>query len=76
MPEETAQAGLDVKAKFIMPIHWGAFKMAMHPWTDPVERLMVKASSLKIPVLVPRIGEFVLLHEKEFQTNKWWTKFD
>ncbi len=76
MPEETAQAGLDVKAKFIMPIHWGAFKMAMHPWTDPVERLMTKASSLKIPVLVPRIGEFVILHEKEIQTNNWWTKFD
>jgi len=38
MPEETAQAGVDVKAKVIMPIHWGAFKLAMHPWVDPIER--------------------------------------
>ena len=27
-PEETAQAGIDVQAKAMMPIHWGAFKLA------------------------------------------------
>ena len=49
-PEETAQAGIDVKAKAIMPIHWGAFKLALHSWTDPIERVSRKAEELKTAV--------------------------
>jgi len=56
-PEETVQAGIDVKAKRIMPIHWGAFKLAMHSWTDPVERITKKAEELNMELLVPKIGE-------------------
>ncbi|MBT8315699.1 MAG: MBL fold metallo-hydrolase [Maribacter sp.] len=76
MPEETAQAGLDIKAKFIMPIHWGAFKLAMHTWTDPVERLITKASELNIPVIVPEIGQSIHLDHKNIQPSKWWIKYD
>ena len=64
MPEETAQAGIDIKAKFIMPIHWGAFKLAMHSWTDPIERVIKKAQSLDLPVIAPKIGEPIYLEEK------------
>jgi len=32
MPEEDAQAGLDVRAKKVMPIHWGAFKLVIDTW--------------------------------------------
>lgn len=35
MPEETIQAALDVKSKLVLPIHWGAFTLALHDWTDP-----------------------------------------
>ncbi|MDX5320600.1 MAG: MBL fold metallo-hydrolase, partial [Bacteroidota bacterium] len=34
MPEETAKAAQDVQAKSFMPIHWGAFTLAMHDWND------------------------------------------
>ena len=27
MPEQTVQAGLDVKAQMIVPIHWGSFTL-------------------------------------------------
>ena len=30
MPEKTAIAAKDVKAKVMMPIHWGCFTLAMH----------------------------------------------
>ena len=30
MPEQTVQAAIDLKGKFMMPIHWGAFTLAMH----------------------------------------------
>jgi L-ascorbate metabolism protein UlaG (beta-lactamase superfamily) len=74
MPEETAQAGLDIKAKKIMPIHWGAFKLAMHSWTEPVERVSIKAKELGLPVVVPKIGEPIYLTGK--YQDKWWEKFN
>jgi L-ascorbate metabolism protein UlaG (beta-lactamase superfamily) len=75
MPEESAQAGKDVRAKQIMPIHWGAFSLALHPWTDPVERILKKSQELNINVITPQIGEFITLdsHLSEFHT-KWWQK--
>ncbi len=71
-PEETAQAGLDVKAKKIMPIHWGAFKLAMHAWTDPIERLSKKAKELNIDIVAPRIGETVVLNNENIVNQVWW----
>lgn len=72
-PEETAQAGADVGAKAIMPIHWGAFKLALHDWTDPVQRVSQRAKELQIPVWTPKIGESVYMTSttaSEF--GKWW----
>ena len=39
MPEQTAQAHIDLKGNMLLPIHWGKFKLSLHPWTEPVERL-------------------------------------
>ncbi len=75
-PEETAQAGLDVKAKTIMPIHWGAFKLAMHPWTDPVERVTKKAKELDIAVITPKIGAPIFLQDQRLSGEKWWKSYD
>lgn len=75
MPEETAQASLDVKAKLMMPIHWGAFKLAMHPWTEPVERLSIKAKELGVELVTPKIGQPIYLDEKEIVLNEWWLNF-
>ena len=71
-PEETAQAGLDVQAKHIMPIHWGAFKLAMHSWKDPVERVFQKAKELNIPVITPKIGEPFFIKNFGVHDNNWW----
>ncbi|WP_239985758.1 MBL fold metallo-hydrolase [Arenibacter hampyeongensis] len=73
-PEETAQAGLDVRAKQIMPIHWGAFKLAMHPWTEPVERLSKKAKELNLDLITPRIGEPINIDKLNVRTSEWWKK--
>lgn len=72
-PEETAQAGLDIKAKRMMPIHWGAFKLASHSWTDPVERLSKKAKELKIDLVIPKIGESIEIELNDSEEiYPWW----
>lgn len=71
-PEETAQAGVDLSAKAIMPIHWGGFKLSMHSWTDPIERVKQKAVELGIPLVTPRIGESIPLHKLPAPNGVWW----
>ncbi len=72
-PEETAQAGLDIKAKKMMPIHWGAFKLASHSWTEPVERISKKAKELNVDLVIPKIGEIIEigLNDSE-EIYPWW----
>ncbi|RDV16885.1 MBL fold metallo-hydrolase [Pontibacter diazotrophicus] len=71
MPEQTVQAHIDLRGKLLMPIHWGAFTLAMHSWTDPIERATNKAAELRVPVTTPRIGEPVILQSKVPQQD-WW----
>ncbi|VAW19860.1 Outer membrane protein romA [hydrothermal vent metagenome] len=72
MPEETVQASIDLKSKLVLPIHWGAFTLALHDWTDPVERITKKAGELNLPVTTPKIGEPVILGNTTAPTERWW----
>jgi L-ascorbate metabolism protein UlaG (beta-lactamase superfamily) len=71
-PEESAQVGLDVNAKTIMPIHWGAFKLSLHTWTDPIERITKKAKDLGVNVTTPEIGETFMGNGESYPEGQWW----
>lgn len=73
MPEETVQAHIDVQAKVLMPIHWGAFNLALHSWTDPVERVMTKSKTESVQLITPQIGERFIIGE-DFPNSQWWMK--
>jgi L-ascorbate metabolism protein UlaG (beta-lactamase superfamily) len=72
MPEETAQAAVDLKAKVLLPVHWGKFALATHPWNESIQRLLMKAAELKLKVITPRIGERIVLDDSESYTS-WWS---
>lgn len=73
MPEESVVAAQDVKAKLIVPIHWGSFALATHSWTDPIERITQAAQMMKVPIATPRIGETIqLAHSLPTNYSKWW----
>ncbi|SIR29662.1 L-ascorbate metabolism protein UlaG, beta-lactamase superfamily [Maribacter ulvicola] len=72
MPEETAQAGVDVKAKKIMPIHWAGFKLALHEWTDPIKRVKAKATELNITTISPQIGQEIIVKDTMNNYTDWW----
>lgn len=71
-PEETVQASVDLKAKRMMPIHWGAFKLALHEWTDPVSRASMKADELNVDMITPMIGEAFFANEPSTASSDWW----
>jgi len=71
MPEQTVQAHLDLKGKLLMPIHWGSFALAMHSWTDPIERVSKRARELRVPMTTPRIGEPIIL-DRSIPRTAWW----
>lgn len=71
MPEQTLQAFKDVKAKRLLPIHWGMFELAFHTWYDPVSRLNELAEAEDIDLLTPTIGEVIKLDDS-MTTGKWW----
>ncbi len=75
LPEQTAQAGVDLQAKKIMPIHWAGFKLALHSWTDPIERVTKKANELNIPLVAPRIGQTFTINNIENSDSSWWNEY-
>lgn len=73
MPEETAQAHLDLKGKVLMPIHWGAFELSLHTWTEPIERVMAQAKKDGTTLCTPRIGESFVIGA-EVPHSHWWVR--
>ncbi len=71
MPEQTVQAALDLRAKVLLPVHWGKFTLSMHPWNEPVQRVLKAAASENLKVTTPMIGEQVILDES-YPDKKWW----
>ncbi|HET9875969.1 MAG TPA: MBL fold metallo-hydrolase [Mycobacterium sp.] len=73
-PQEAVRAHLDVNGSasgMLVPIHWCTFRLAPHPWAEPVERLLAAADADDVRVAVPRPGERVDPNATgEF--DPWW----
>lgn len=72
LPEETARAAVDLNARLMVPIHWGAFVLALHPWYDPVDRVTAEAAELGLPAATPMIGEPIYVGSRDFPAKRWW----
>ena len=70
-PEETVKASLDLRAKVLLPVHWGKFTLALHPWKQPVERVLKQAAKSNVTVATPMIGEPLILGTPLPQ-SRWW----
>lgn len=71
MPEQSVQAALDLKAKVAMPIHWGAFSLSLHHWTEPIERFNTEAVRQNLNVIHPYIGEKIVVTDS-LESEVWW----
>ncbi len=75
MPEQTHQAFLDLQGEVLMPIHWGMFDLALHHWTDPIERVMAAAEKAGSVVATPRVGESIIIG-RPIPSDPWWKAVD
>jgi L-ascorbate metabolism protein UlaG (beta-lactamase superfamily) len=73
-PENAVQANLDLKGKLLMPIHWGTFSLAFHPWKEPVERAIKAAAKHGVSLFVPTPGETRLVGDTAYLSN-WWEHY-
>ncbi|GBF78068.1 hypothetical protein PA598K_06671 [Paenibacillus sp. 598K] len=71
-PEETVRAYMDVRGRVLLPIHWGAFTLAMHSWTDPIERSTRAARAAGATIATPALGEPVAIGSAEVPAAAWW----
>lgn len=74
-PEETMQAVEDVGARWLLPIHNSTFDLAMHPWTEPMERVTALSAAQGVSLATPRMGERVDLMAPA-EGMRWWRAVD
>lgn len=53
-------------------IHWGAFTLALHEWSDPIERVTKEANRLEVKITTPQIGESITLKSTNYPSTAWW----
>lgn len=74
-PEQAIQAHRDSNGTYMLPVHWSAFVMGNHGWTEPAERLLVKAKP-EDKLLLPKPGERISLSPmaETVPQAPWWPK--
>jgi len=73
-PERAVTAHIDLGGKLLMPIHWGTFNLAFHPWKEPVQRVIKSAAAQHVSLLLPTPGETVKVEGA--YNSLWWDRFD
>lgn len=70
MPGEVVRAAIDLRAKTLMPVHWGKFSLALHAWDEPVKRVVAESQRKNVPVMTPLIGRITDLNNGV--STEWW----
>ena len=75
-PKETIQAGFDLNAKKIMPVHNSKFVLSNHSWKAPLEAVAAISLPDNVSLITPVIGEKVDLNNPNQQFEHWWEKIN
>ncbi len=74
MPHQVIAAASDLQAKRVMPVHSSKFRLAMHPWDEPLSEVSRFALEQEIPLITPIIGEKVDIDDETQTFKSWWTE--
>ncbi|MET0582297.1 MAG: MBL fold metallo-hydrolase, partial [Pseudoxanthomonas sp.] len=70
-PEQTLQAHIDLKGKWLMPVHNGTFDLAMHAWHEPFDRIAALAAEKGVDLATPHMGQRLDLQTPQ-AGEAWW----
>jgi len=70
-PPQVVQAARDLGGKKLMPVHWGKFSLALHPWNESVKQVVAEAGKVGQHITVPMIGQPVVLGHF-YPNSDWW----
>jgi L-ascorbate metabolism protein UlaG (beta-lactamase superfamily) len=70
-PEQAVAAHRLVRGDVMLPVHWGLFDLALHGWTEPIERTLAAAARHGVRVAVPRPGGMVEAASAG-AVERWW----
>ncbi|TDV53784.1 L-ascorbate metabolism protein UlaG (beta-lactamase superfamily) [Actinophytocola oryzae] len=68
-PEEGVATHRAVRGELLVPVHWGTFNLAMHSWSEPVERLLKAGDDIRIAV--PKPGQALDVDDLR-EPEGWW----
>lgn len=54
-----------------LPIHWGTFNLALHPWDEPAETVLRLAPEAGVELVMPRLGQPVE-PLRDRVVDPWW----
>ena len=74
-PEETLQAHIDLKGRWLLPIHNGTFDLAFHAWHEPFDRIMALAWERNVSITTPAMGQAFMLNQPE-RGQAWWLEVE
>ena len=75
-PENALKAVALLDPETFLPIHWGTFRLAMHPWDQPAEVLYENASKNRARLVMPRLGQPVEPAHASGAVEPWWRAVD
>ena len=70
-PEDAVRAHQALGGGLLIPLHWGTFVLAFHPWGEPADRLWAEAKAEGVALAVPRPGERVDVDDPP-PVDGWW----
>jgi L-ascorbate metabolism protein UlaG (beta-lactamase superfamily) len=70
-PEQAVLAHRLVRGDVMLPLHWGTFDLALHGWTEPIERALVAAAQDGVRVATPRPGG-MFEPASHLPGERWW----
>ncbi len=70
-PEQAVIAHQWVRGEVMLPVHWGLFDLALHSWTEPIQRTAAAAATAGVQLVTPPPGGSFTLGDT-LPDARWW----
>jgi L-ascorbate metabolism protein UlaG (beta-lactamase superfamily) len=75
-PDNAVKALALLDAGSFLPVHWGTFRLGLHEWDQPAERLLELSPQSRARFIMPRLGEAVEPTLASGRIEPWWRSVD